>query len=126
MQSIIDGLDDLRRVLIQLHIRSVATPPLGCGLGGLDWEQVRPAVEAAQCILCRKQASRCGVVLEWYPRLLHAQAAERTHWRFIGNGEGLHWPDLDEDISVKAVVFGIPSREGRQSLRNWLEEQQQL
>ena len=67
-----------------------------------------------------------SVPLEWYPRLLHAQVAEREHWRFIGNGEGLHWPDLDEDISVEAIVFGIPSREGRESLRNWLDGRQRL
>ena len=67
-----------------------------------------------------------SIPLEWYPRLLHAQVAEREHWRLIGNGEGIRWPDLDEDISVEAIVYGIPSREGRQSLRNWLEERKHL
>ena len=67
-----------------------------------------------------------SIPLEWYPRLLHAQVAEREHWRFIGNGDGIRWPDLDEDISVEAIVFGIPSREGRQSRRNWLDERKHV
>ena len=47
LQSIVEGLIDLRRVLEELHIRSVAIPPLGCGLGGLNWDVVRPAIESA-------------------------------------------------------------------------------
>ena len=62
-----------------------------------------------------------SVPLEWYPRLLHAHQRERENWRFIGNGEGVHWPDLDEDVSIEAIVFGVPSRETGQSLRSWLE-----
>ena len=62
-----------------------------------------------------------SVPLEWYPRLVHAEQSERENWRFTGNGEGMHWPDLDEDISIEAIVFGVPSRESSQSLRNWLE-----
>jgi hypothetical protein len=42
-----------------------------------------------------------SVPLGWYPRLLHGSQAERAHWRLIQSGEGIHWPDLDEDISVE-------------------------
>lgn len=62
-----------------------------------------------------------SVPLEWYPRLLHANPGERENYRFTGNGEGVHWPDLDEDISVEAIVFGIPSQETTTSVRSWLE-----
>jgi hypothetical protein len=60
--------------------------------------------------------------LAWYPRLLHASAAERNHWRFIGKGEGMHWPDLDEDISVENIVLGQPSGESQASLQRWLKD----
>ena len=40
------------------------------------------------------------VPLAWFPRLAHGTAAERANWRLIAGGEGIHWPDLDEDISV--------------------------
>jgi len=62
-----------------------------------------------------------AVPLDWYPRLVHATQEERTNWRFIGAGEGIHWPDLDEDISVEALLAGRPSAEGQKSLRRWLE-----
>ena len=58
--------------------------------------------------------------LAWYPRLLHANAQERKHWRLIGGGEGIHWPDLDEDISVEALLVGKPSGETQRSLGRWL------
>jgi len=59
--------------------------------------------------------------LAWFPRLLHGTAKERNHWRFIGRGEGIHWPDLDEDISVEGLVLGKPSGESQASLARWLE-----
>lgn len=59
--------------------------------------------------------------LAWYPRLLYATQAERDYWRIIGNGEGIHWPDLDEDISVENVLWGKPSGESQRSLKRWLE-----
>jgi hypothetical protein len=59
--------------------------------------------------------------LAWYPRLLHGTARERSNWRLIGGGEGVHWPDLDEDISVENVLLGHPSGESQRSFKQWLE-----
>lgn len=59
--------------------------------------------------------------LAWYPRLLRGTAAERGNWRLIGCGEGIHWPDLDEDISVESLIFGRKSGESPDSLRRWEE-----
>lgn len=62
-----------------------------------------------------------SVPLAWYPRLLHGSSAERANWRLIGRGEGVHWPDLDEDISVESLLAGRSSGESQNSLRRWLE-----
>ena len=59
--------------------------------------------------------------LAWYPRLQHGSAAERGDWRLIGRGEGIHWPALDEDISVANMLAGKASGESQTSLRKWLE-----
>jgi hypothetical protein len=45
--------------------------------------------------------------LAWSPRLRDASDAQRANWRLIGRGEGVHWPDLDEDVSVNALL-GLP------------------
>lgn len=58
--------------------------------------------------------------IAWYPRLVHASPAERTEWRLIGDGQGIHWPQLDEDISVQNVLGGQPSGESQRSLQRWL------
>jgi len=63
-----------------------------------------------------------SVPLVWYPRLLHGSATERQNWRLIGSGEGLHWPDLDEDISVESILLGKASGESQASLKRWLEQ----
>lgn len=63
-----------------------------------------------------------SVPLAWYPRLLHGTAAERAHWRLIGEGEGIHWPDLDEDLSIEGLLAGRRSGETQASLRRWLEK----
>jgi hypothetical protein len=59
--------------------------------------------------------------LAWYPRLFHGTARERRHWRLIGGGEGVHWPDLDEDLSVEGVLAGRPSAESQAFFKKWLE-----
>ena len=62
-----------------------------------------------------------AVPLAWYPRLAHATPAERDSWRLIAAGDGIHWIDLDEDISVADLLTGKPSAESRASLQGWLE-----
>jgi hypothetical protein len=61
-----------------------------------------------------------SVPLVWFPRLLHATPKERLDWRLVGNGEGIHWPAVDEDISVEGLIAGRPSGESAQSLKDWL------
>ncbi len=61
------------------------------------------------------------VPLAWYPRLAHGSSAERARWRLIGEGEGIRWPDLDEDISIEGLLAGRRSGETQASLRRWLE-----
>lgn len=61
--------------------------------------------------------------LAWYPRLLHGEPEERGNWRLIGQGEGINWPDLDEDISVENILMGRPSGESQRSFKRWLEQQ---
>ncbi len=60
--------------------------------------------------------------LAWYPRLLHGTPDERKNWRLIGDGEGIHWSDLDEDISAEGLLAGRASNESQRSFKRWLEE----
>lgn len=62
-----------------------------------------------------------SVPLAWFPRLLHATQEERKNWRVIGKGHGIHWEDLDEDISVEGLLAGRPSGESQASFKKWLE-----
>jgi len=62
------------------------------------------------------------VPLAWYPRLQHGTEKERNNWQLIGDGEGIHWPDLDEDISVGNIILGQPSGESQKSFQNWLKQ----
>jgi hypothetical protein len=59
--------------------------------------------------------------LAWYPRLLHASRAERENLRLSGGGRGIHWPDIDEDISIESILAGGPSMECPASLKRWLD-----
>jgi hypothetical protein len=60
------------------------------------------------------------VPLAWYPRLLNGTTSEREKYQLIGDGEGIHWPDLDEDISVEGLLAGKRSAESDASLSRWL------
>ena len=63
-----------------------------------------------------------SVPLAWYPRLLQGTREERSNWRLVGNNEGVHWPDLDEDISVENLLSGKPSAESQLSFKKWLDK----
>jgi hypothetical protein len=58
----------------------------------------------------------------WFPRLSHGTVAERRNWRLVGEGHGIHWADLDEDVSIEGLLLGRPSAESQPSFRHWLEQ----
>ncbi|MGA2033762.1 MAG: DUF2442 domain-containing protein [Thermoguttaceae bacterium] len=60
-----------------------------------------------------------SVPLAWYPRLLDGTPEERLKYELIGDGEGVHWPELDEDISVEGLLAGRRSAESAASLAKW-------
>ena len=62
-----------------------------------------------------------SVPLAWFPRLQKATAEERNNWRLIGKGQGIHWSDIDEDISIEGLLVGRPSGESHASFKKWLE-----
>ena len=62
-----------------------------------------------------------SVPLSWYPRLVHATDKERDNWELIGRGMHVHWPDLDEDLSVEGLLAGRKSGESAKSFARWLE-----
>jgi hypothetical protein len=66
-----------------------------------------------------------SVPLAWYPRLAHGTSDERQNWRVTGRGEGIHWVDLDEDISVEGLLAGRASAESQPSLEKWLRSRKQ-
>ena len=61
-----------------------------------------------------------SVPLVWYPRLVYATLPERNNWKLRSDGQHIHWPDLDEDISVEGMLAGWPSQENLKSLKQWL------
>lgn len=67
-----------------------------------------------------------SVPIEWFPRLVHATAQERKGWRLIGNGQGIHWEEIDEDISIEGLLAGKPSGESQASLERWLRQRNRL
>src|SRR5258707_14709743 len=80
----------------------------------------RVTVSDEDLIVDLADARTITVPLSWFPRLVHGTPAERANWRLIGGGVGIHWPDLDEDISVESLLAGRRSGETQASLRRWL------
>lgn len=64
------------------------------------------------------------VPIGWFPRIQCGTSEEVSNWRLIGKGEGIHWSDLDEDISVENLLAGKPSSESQRSFKKWLESRE--
>ena len=62
-----------------------------------------------------------SVPLAWYPRLWHGKPEERLRFEIIGDGAYIHWPELDEDLSVSGILAGRRSGESLASLQRWLD-----
>ncbi len=58
-----------------------------------------------------------SVPLAWFPRLLHASSTERENWEIAGAGYGLHWPNIDEDLSVEGLLRGAPAAQSKALVR---------
>ena len=67
-----------------------------------------------------------SVPLVWFPRLMAGNEAERNNWRLIGKGVGIHWEDLDEDISVEGLIAGRPSGESAGSFQRWIQKKHKM
>ena len=68
---------------------------------------------ADSLVVALKDGRVISVPLTWYPRLLKATEAQRNNWRLTGAGYGIHWSDLDEDLSTEGLLRGAPSPEAR-------------
>ncbi len=66
-----------------------------------------------ELIVNLKDGRTISVPLAWFPRLLHATPDQRSNWELLGDGEGIHWPDVDEDLSVAGLLKGAPAPQRR-------------
>jgi len=61
-----------------------------------------------------------SVPLDWFPRLKFSTARERSNWQIVGDGLGITWPDIDEDISTEGLIAGRRSMESQRSFARWM------
>jgi hypothetical protein len=89
-------LRNIARALSSLGMSTLASKPLA--------DAVDVAFTDSELVVTLVDGRRAFAPLEWFPRLLRATPAQRSNWRCIGRGIGIHWPDLDEDVSVKSIL----------------------
>jgi len=82
------------------------------------------AVDSSRLSIDLSDGRSVTIPLVWYPRLLHATVMERNHWELIGDGQGIHWPDLDEDLSLEGLLNGRPSFESPESFQKWISKRE--
>ena len=70
----------------------------------MDGTAIGVSVDGALLRVSLADGRELAVPLEWFPNLRDATPEQRSHWRFIGRGQGIHWPDIDEDISVAGLL----------------------
>jgi hypothetical protein len=64
--------------------------------------------EDSLCVSLR-DGRKISVPLAWYPKLLHATPEQRNNWKVAGGGYGIHWPEIDEDLSTEGLLRGAPA-----------------
>ncbi len=69
----------------------------------------RVEVSDAEIVVELSDGRRISAPLTWFPRLLEASPAARNRWELLGDGEGIHWPEVDEDLSAAGLLAGRPS-----------------
>jgi hypothetical protein len=73
-------------------------------------ERISEVKVSAEALTVRLKDGRTIIVpLAWYPRLLHASQKQRKNWKIAGGGYGIHWPDIDEDLSTEGLLRGAPA-----------------
>ncbi len=87
-----------------------------------DAAALRVEVTQDEIIVTLVDGRVLSVPVTWYPRLSHGTQEERNTYELMGRGTGIHWPLLDEDISVSGLLRGNPSFESEQALQHWLDE----
>ena len=95
-------------------------------LSVVEREAIASKVEITEdeLIVSLVDGRRISVPLTWYPRLSHGTEKERKEHELIGRGTGIHWPLLDEDLSISGILRGNPSFESEQSLSVWLKNRE--
>ena len=66
-------------------------------------------VTSEELIVVLADGRKVSAPLPWFPRLLRATPEQRSNWQLLGDGEGIHWPDVDEDLSVRGLLRGTPA-----------------
>jgi hypothetical protein len=99
-------------------------------LGMITLAQETPTIDEVQVSddsleVALSDGRTISVPIAWYPRLLHASPPDRQSYRLIGRGHGIHWAELDEDISLENMLQGSPSGESAKSFSDWLESYRQ-
>jgi hypothetical protein len=129
--SILSGCKEVGGLLEQNSVESINSSGIithsswrpGMNTPGVDLEVPRAeavTVRRDTLVVELNDGRTISAPLAWYPRLLHATLDERNNWRLIGKGHGIHWEDLDEDISVEGLLAGKPSGESQVSFKRWL------
>jgi hypothetical protein len=97
-----------------LHLVFGFFPPLILSVGRSQWGGSR---KEDKLIVDLADGRSISVPLAWFPRLLHASSMERENWEIAGPGYGLHWPDIDEDLSVEGLLRGAPAPQSKALVR---------
>ncbi|WP_158928796.1 DUF2442 domain-containing protein [Acidisphaera sp. S103] len=87
-------------------------------VGGTDIRVRDVTVSDDELIVALMDGRTIAVPLAWYPRLVDATPAQRAHWEMAGAGYGIHWPELDEDISTEGLLAGARAPRGSATWRS--------